>query len=328
MEAAAAAGWNSHLGMEGEMFDQWEVMEQQFTAQQIAELQQSLALSSEQQPQAAAAAAAAAAAPLKPRKSLKTRNASSPSFLSFGRPDDLMSIDESFYGGLAPSVSPKKEMDLEAMFGQQASKCGASMAAKKPSHSNKEHIIAERKRREKLNQRFIALSAIVPGLKKMDKTSVLSDAIKYLKQLQEKVKSLEEQAARKTVESALVRVKKSHLCGDDDDSHSSCSCDDYDSDSDSDGRPSGAESALPEIEAKISDSTILVKIHCEKHKGVLVKALSEIENIHLSVINTSVMLFTTSSLDITVMAQQIEEEFDMTAKEVVKKLSSAFRQPH
>ncbi|XP_074578366.1 transcription factor bHLH25-like isoform X2 [Curcuma longa] len=316
MEAAAAAGWNSHLGMEGEMFDQWEVMEQQFTAQQIAELQQSLSLSSEQPPPAAAAAAAA---PLKPRKSPKTRSASSPSFLSFGRPGELMSIDESFYGGLAPAVSPKKEMDLEAMFGPQASRCGASRAAKKPSHSNKEHIIAERKRREKLNQRFIALSAIVPGLKKMDKTSVLSDAIKYLKQLQEKVKSLEEQAAGKTAESGSVRVKKSHLCGDDDDdSHSSCSCDDDDDDSD--------ESALPEIEAKISDSTILVKIHCEKHKGVLVKALSEIESIHLSVVNTSVMLFTTSSLDITVMAQ-IEEEFDMTAKEVVKKLSSAFRQP-
>ena len=27
----------------------------------------------------------------------------------------------------------------------------------------KHHILAERKRREKLNQRFIALSAIIPG---------------------------------------------------------------------------------------------------------------------------------------------------------------------
>lgn len=30
-----------------------------------------------------------------------------------------------------------------------------------------DHIIAERKRREKLSQRFIALSAIIPGLKKV-----------------------------------------------------------------------------------------------------------------------------------------------------------------
>ncbi|KAF7843064.1 nicotiana tabacum ORF protein [Senna tora] len=54
----------------------------------------------------------------------------------------------------------------------------------------------EWKRREKLSQRFIALSALVPGLKKMDKASVLGDAIKYLKQLQEKVKSLEEEEAK------------------------------------------------------------------------------------------------------------------------------------
>lgn len=35
-----------------------------------------------------------------------------------------------------------------------------------PSHAQ-DHIMAERKRREKLSQRFIALSAIVPGLKKV-----------------------------------------------------------------------------------------------------------------------------------------------------------------
>jgi hypothetical protein len=40
-----------------------------------------------------------------------------------------------------------------------------------PTSQNQDHILAERKLREKLNQRFIALSKIVPGLKKMDKAS-------------------------------------------------------------------------------------------------------------------------------------------------------------
>lgn len=50
---------------------------------------------------------------------------------------------------------------------------GAPHVARKSSSSDrlaqasKEHIIAERKRREKLSQRFIALSAMVPGLKKV-----------------------------------------------------------------------------------------------------------------------------------------------------------------
>ncbi|XP_074592119.1 transcription factor bHLH25-like [Curcuma longa] len=275
-----AAGWDSQ-GMEGDVFDQWEAMEQ-LTEEQIADLQQSL--SSEQQ--------AAVALP-EPKNSVKTRSASSPSILSFGVPENF-AIEQ--YGS---------KRDFETMFRQQqASNCGASVV-KKPSYSNKEHIIAERKRREKLNERFISLAAIVPGLKKMDKASVLSDAIEYLKQLQEKVSFLEDQTAKKTIESA-VWVEKSHLHDDDD---------------------GGNSELLPKIEAKMFENTVLVKIHCEKHKGVLVKALSEIEKIHLSVVNTSVLLFTSSSLDITVMAQ-MEEGFHLTAKDVVKKLSSTFRQLH
>ncbi|KAK4743260.1 hypothetical protein SAY87_001261 [Trapa incisa] len=46
-----------------------------------------------------------------------------------------------------------------------------------------DHIMAERKWREKLSQHFIAIFALIPGLKKMDKASVLGGAIKYLKQL-------------------------------------------------------------------------------------------------------------------------------------------------
>lgn len=49
----------------------------------------------------------------------------------------------------------------------------------------------------------------------MDKASVLGDAIKYLKHLQERVKTLEEQAAKKTMES-VVFVKKSQVYVDDD----------------------------------------------------------------------------------------------------------------
>ncbi|KAG4999453.1 hypothetical protein JHK82_020621 [Glycine max] len=78
---------------------------------------------------------------------------------------------------------------------QEAKKTG-----KRYKHSQpQDHIIAERKRREKLSQRFIALSALVPGLQKTDKASVLGDAIKYLKQLPEKVKALEEEQIMKEI---------------------------------------------------------------------------------------------------------------------------------
>ncbi|PPS08052.1 hypothetical protein GOBAR_AA12597 [Gossypium barbadense] len=165
-----------------------------------------------------------------------------------------------------------------------------------------DHIMAERKRREKLSQRFIALSAIVPGLKKMDKASVLGDAIKYLKQLQEKVKTLEELTRKKSTES-VVFVKKSHLSAAD-------NIDDF-------------HQPLPEIEARFCDKSVLVRIHCEKRKGFPEKIMSELEKSHLTVINSNTVTFGSSAVDITIVAQ-MDIEFCMTVKDLVKKLRSAF----
>ncbi|KAG8478478.1 hypothetical protein CXB51_028271 [Gossypium anomalum] len=175
-----------------------------------------------------------------------------------------------------------------------------------------DHIIAERKRREKLSQRFIALSAIVPGLKKMDKASVLGDAVKYVKQLQERVKVLEEQTKKRTVES-VVFVRKSQLSADDE----SSSCEDNNSEL----GPS-SDAALPEIEARVSDHDVLVRIHCENHKGFVAKILSEIENLHLSVVNSTALPFGNSTLDITIIAKK-DSEFNITVKDLVKDIRVA-----
>lgn len=126
----------------------------------------------------------------------------------------------------------------------------------------------------------------------MDKASVLGDAIKHVKELQERVKVLEERSKKRTVES-VVFVKKSQLSADDDTS----SCDEN-----FDGCGPD-ESALPEIEARVSEKDVLIRIHCEKQKGVVVKILSEIEKLQLSVVNSSIFPFGASTLDITITSQ-------------------------
>ncbi|XP_020258825.1 transcription factor bHLH25-like [Asparagus officinalis] len=80
-----------------------------------------------------------------------------------------------------------------------------------------------------------------------------------------------------------------------------------------------------EVQAKLSDNTLLLKIHCKKSKGLLVKMLAEIETLKLSVLNTSCIPFVGSALDITVVAQ-VEEGFSLTVKELAEKLNAAFRQ--
>ncbi|CAJ1936202.1 unnamed protein product [Sphenostylis stenocarpa] len=173
-----------------------------------------------------------------------------------------------------------------------------------------DHIIAERKRREKLSQRFIALSALVPGLQKTDKASILGDAINYLKQLQEKVRALEEeQNMRKNVESVVI-VKKSQLSNDVNNSSS-----EYDA--------TLFDETIPEIEARFCERNVLIRVHCEKTKGIVEKTIHEIENLHLKVTNSHAMTFGRCALDMTIIAQ-MDMEFCMGVKDVVRNLRSAF----
>ncbi|GAA0157881.1 hypothetical protein LIER_15046 [Lithospermum erythrorhizon] len=65
---------------------------------------------------------------------------------------------------------------------------------RKPANGREEalnHVESERQRREKLNQRFYALRAVVPNISKMDKASLLEDAVACITDLQMKINILE-----------------------------------------------------------------------------------------------------------------------------------------
>ncbi|MED6174457.1 hypothetical protein PIB30_118914 [Stylosanthes scabra] len=205
-------------------------------------------------------------------------------------------------------ASVVSQADYLSGYGDNNAKGSAAATATRNPTQAQDHVIAERKRREKLSQRFIALSAIVPGLKKMDKASVLGDAIKYLKQLQEKVKTLEEQVAEKTVESAVF-VKRSIVFADDDG---------FSSDGNSDQQ-------IPEIEARISGKDVLIRVHCDKHSGRVPKIMNEIENYDLTVQSSSFLPFGNNSLDITIVAQ-MNKECTVTAKDIIKGLNQSLKQ--
>lgn len=205
---------------------------------------------------------------------------------------NLMSI-------MQPKVEPRCSKSPDT-YPSEAKRTGAGTRLSYPQ----DHIIAERKRREKLSQRFIALSAIVPGLKKTDKASVLGDTIKYVKQLQEKLNILEEETRKKTMES-VVYVKKTQIFAEGENVNGPF------------------DLPLPEIEARFSEKNVLLRIHCEKRTGVLEKILAEIQKFQLTIVNTSVMTFGSSALDITIIAQ-MDVEFCVTMNDLVKNLRSVF----
>ncbi|XP_062183216.1 transcription factor bHLH14-like [Phragmites australis] len=56
------------------------------------------------------------------------------------------------------------------------------------------HVEAERQRRDKLNRRFCDLRAAVPTVSRMDKASLLADAVAYIAKLRARVEQLEVEA--------------------------------------------------------------------------------------------------------------------------------------
>ncbi|KAL9231018.1 hypothetical protein vseg_006293 [Gypsophila vaccaria] len=56
---------------------------------------------------------------------------------------------------------------------------------------NTNHVLAERRRREKVNERFSTLRSLIPSISKADKISILDDTIAYLKELERRVEELE-----------------------------------------------------------------------------------------------------------------------------------------
>ncbi|KAL0373829.1 UNVERIFIED_CONTAM: Transcription factor MTB1 [Sesamum radiatum] len=81
---------------------------------------------------------------------------------------------------------------------------------RKPANGREEplnHVEAERQRREKLNQRFYALRAVVPTISKMDKASLLGDAIAYVTELQKKLKDMECERERQSREPSASEAK-------------------------------------------------------------------------------------------------------------------------
>ncbi|XP_052183871.1 transcription factor bHLH35-like [Diospyros lotus] len=210
-------------------------------------------------------------------------------FLQTEEFDSGWALDEPFSGGYYDSSSP------------DAGHSSSSAASK--------NIVSERNRRRKLNERLFALRAVVPNISKMDKASIIKDAIDYIQELHEQEKTLqaeigELESGKSTNNNtgsdldedtpALSRLRKRKT-----------------------GQPhdSAARSSSPPIQdlelrvAYMGEKTVVVSITCSKRTDTMVKLCKAFESLKLKIITANITAFSGRLLK-TVFVQADEEEKD------------------
>ncbi|XP_022679989.1 transcription factor TT8 [Setaria italica] len=160
--------------------------------------------------------------------------------------------------------SPEEPAGRDDGDGTGRSRRGQGQAQAELSAS---HVLKERQRREKLNERFIILRSLVPFVTKMDRASILGDTIEYVKQLRRRIQDLESLRASKekraqstssaTMAEAWSKVRAVEAS-------SSCSTSGA-------GRP--ASVASTEVQVSIIESDALVELRCPRRDGLLLRVM-------------------------------------------------------
>nr|WIE96177.1 basic helix-loop-helix transcription factor [Loropetalum chinense var. rubrum] len=175
------------------------------------------------------------------------------------------------------------------------------------SSAASKNIVSERNRRKKLNERLFALRAVVPNISKMDKASIIKDAIEYIQELhdqerriQAEISELESGKSRKNTGfdhfdqeiPVLMRSKKKRTGTE--------QCFDL------------AGSRTSPIELRVTymgEKILLVNLTCSKRTDTMVRLCEVFESLKLKIITANITAFSGRLLK-TVFVEADEEEKD------------------
>ncbi|CAN1199963.1 Transcription factor MYC1 [Linum perenne] len=150
---------------------------------------------------------------------------------------------------------------------------------RKPANGRDEplnHVEAERQRREKLNQKFYALRAVVPNVSKMDKASLLGDAISYIKELRMKLQSTESE--KEELEKQVETM----------DRESKISNNNFSSSNNNNNQASSKPAIEMDIDVKIIGWDAMIRIQCSKRNHPAARLMAALKELDLDVHHASV----------------------------------------
>ncbi|KAF8400222.1 hypothetical protein HHK36_013519 [Tetracentron sinense] len=204
---------------------------------------------------------------------------------------DNWGLDEAF-SGYYDSSSP------------EGSASASSVAAK--------NIVSERNRRRKLNERLFALRSVVPNISKMDKASIIKDAIEYIQELHEQERRI--QAEISELESGRSRNRNPfpEIDHGDDPFISKAKKKKIEQSCDSGGSRTSSSSSIEVLELRVScmgEKTLVISLTCSRKTDTMVKLCEVFESLKLNIITANITAFS-GSLSKTVFVQADEVERD------------------
>ncbi|RVX09227.1 Transcription factor GLABRA 3 [Vitis vinifera] len=155
------------------------------------------------------------------------------------------------------------------------------------------HVLSERKRREKINERFSVLRSLVPSINQVNKVSVLDDTIEYLKELKRRVEELESSKESTEIEARTSRrtpdtaERTSDNYGNDRvgngkkpllNKRKACDIDEMEPDS---NRVLLKDDSAENITVNMNEKDILIELRCPWRECLLLEIMDAVSNLHL-----------------------------------------------